>query len=146
MRHENYAQCKFYVYVSTDATADADSCSKFAAFILTLDKSELKIWIQIKHCLSSAKALLSRTTEPSWVAELMKKYYYTLNTFITINILLLIHKNTMSQIIHPVTGTKHHSPSMAGTQLHHRTYLRHHTDGRTDGPSLLELHVHGPQA
>ena len=28
--------------------------------------------------------LLSRTTEPSWVADLMKKYCYTLNTFITI--------------------------------------------------------------
>ena len=23
MGHENYAQCKFYVYVSTDATTDA---------------------------------------------------------------------------------------------------------------------------
>ena len=53
--HENYAQCKFYVYVSIDATAD--SCSKFAAFTFTLEKSELKILIHIKHCLSSAKAL-----------------------------------------------------------------------------------------
>ena len=43
MGHENYAQCKCYDYVSTDATADADSFSKFAAFILTLEKSELKI-------------------------------------------------------------------------------------------------------
>ena len=43
MVNENYAQCKFWVYVSTDATADADSCSKFAAFILTLEKSELEI-------------------------------------------------------------------------------------------------------
>ena len=57
MGHENSAQCKFYVCVSSDATADADSCSKFAAFILTLEKSELKIWIHIKHCLSSAKAI-----------------------------------------------------------------------------------------
>ena len=43
MEHENYAQCKFYVYVSTDATADAASCSTFASFILTLEKSEPKI-------------------------------------------------------------------------------------------------------
>ena len=57
MRHENYAQCKFYVYVSTDATADADSCSKFAAFILTLEKSEPKTWMHIKHCLRSAKSI-----------------------------------------------------------------------------------------
>ena len=35
MGHGKYAQCKFYVYVSTDATADADSCSNFAAFLLT---------------------------------------------------------------------------------------------------------------
>ena len=27
MGHGNYAQCKFYVYVSTDATADVASCS-----------------------------------------------------------------------------------------------------------------------
>ena len=41
MGHENYAQCKFYVYVFTDATADADSCSIFAAFILTIEKMAL---------------------------------------------------------------------------------------------------------
>ena len=38
--HKNYAQCKFYVNVSTDATADAASFSTFASFILTLEKSE----------------------------------------------------------------------------------------------------------
>ena len=57
MGHENNVQCKFYVYVSTDVTVDADSCWTLAAFILTLEKSELKIWIHIKHCLSSAKAI-----------------------------------------------------------------------------------------
>ena len=31
----NYAQCKFYVYVSTNLTADAASCWKLADFILT---------------------------------------------------------------------------------------------------------------
>ena len=41
--HENYAQCKFYVYVSTDATADAASCWTLTAFILTLEKSKPKI-------------------------------------------------------------------------------------------------------
>ena len=56
IRHENYAQCKFYVYVSTDATADAASCSTFASFILALDRTEPKIWMHIKHCLNSAKA------------------------------------------------------------------------------------------
>ena len=40
MGHENYAECKFYVYVSTDVTADAVSCWTNAAFILILDKSE----------------------------------------------------------------------------------------------------------
>ena len=34
MPHEHYAKCEFQVYVSTDVTADAASCSKFAAFIL----------------------------------------------------------------------------------------------------------------
>ena len=57
MGHEKYAQCKFYVYVSTDVTADAASCLTLAAFILTLEKSEPKIWMPIKHCLSSAKAI-----------------------------------------------------------------------------------------
>ena len=36
-RHQNYAQHKFYVYVSTDAIADAASCSTFASFILSLE-------------------------------------------------------------------------------------------------------------
>ena len=45
--HENYAHCKFYVDVSTDATADAAFCSTFASFIFTLEK----------HCLNSAKAI-----------------------------------------------------------------------------------------
>ena len=45
MGHENYmyAKCKFYVYVSTDVTADAASCWTLAAFILTLEKSKPKI-------------------------------------------------------------------------------------------------------
>ena len=57
MGHENYAQWKFYVYVSSDVTADAASSCAFAAFILTLEKSEPKIWMHIKQCLSSAKAI-----------------------------------------------------------------------------------------
>ena len=63
MRHENYAQSKFYVYVYTDATADAASCSTFASFILTLEKSEPKIWMHIKHCLNSAKAISIQETQ-----------------------------------------------------------------------------------
>ena len=43
MGHENYAQCKFYVDVSTDVTTDADSCWILASSILTLEKSEPKI-------------------------------------------------------------------------------------------------------
>ena len=39
MGHDNYAQRKFYVYASTDVTADAASCGTLAAFILTLQKS-----------------------------------------------------------------------------------------------------------
>ena len=57
MGHEYYAQCKFYVYVSTDVTADAASCWTLAAFILTLEKSQPKIEMHIKHCLSSATAI-----------------------------------------------------------------------------------------
>ena len=57
MGHENYAKCKFYVYVSTDVTADAASCLTLAAFILSLEKSKPKFWMHIKHCLSSAKAI-----------------------------------------------------------------------------------------
>ena len=57
MGHENYAQCKFYINVSTAATADAASCSTFESLILTLEKSQPKIWMHIKHCLKSAKAI-----------------------------------------------------------------------------------------
>ena len=57
IEHENYAQCKFYVYLSTDVTADAASCWTLAAFILTLQKNEPKIWMHIKQYLSSAKAI-----------------------------------------------------------------------------------------
>ena len=63
MAHENYAQCKFYVYVYTDATADADSCSIFASLILTLEKSEPKIWMHIKHCLNNVKARAIKETQ-----------------------------------------------------------------------------------
>ena len=55
--HENYAQWKFYVYVSTDVTADAASCWTIAAFVLLLKTSEPKILMHIKHCLRSAKAI-----------------------------------------------------------------------------------------
>ena len=57
MAHENCAKCEFYVNGSTNATADAASCSTFAAFILILGDSKPKIWIHINHCLSSAKAI-----------------------------------------------------------------------------------------
>ena len=50
MGHGNYAQCKFYVYVSTDATADAASCSTLTTFRLTLEKRKPKIWMHIEHC------------------------------------------------------------------------------------------------
>ena len=63
MGHENYAQCKFYVYVYNDATADAASCSTFASFILTLEKSEPKIWMHIKHCLNNVKAIAIQETQ-----------------------------------------------------------------------------------
>ena len=63
MGHENYARCKFYVYVSTDATADAACCSTFASFILTLEKNEPKIWMHIKHCLNSVQAIAIKETQ-----------------------------------------------------------------------------------
>ena len=57
MGREHYVQCKFYVYVCTDATAGAASCSTLAAFIFTLEKGKPKIWKHIKHFLSSVKAI-----------------------------------------------------------------------------------------
>ena len=48
---------KFNVYVPTDVTADAASCWTLVAFVLKSEKSEPKIWMHIKHCLSSAKAI-----------------------------------------------------------------------------------------
>ena len=53
MGQENYTQ----LYVSTDATADAATCSTLAAFISTLENSELKIRKHMRHCLSSDKAM-----------------------------------------------------------------------------------------
>ena len=58
MGHENYAQCKFYVSMDSDVTADVAYCCILAAFILTLEKSEPKIWMHIKRCLTRAKAIL----------------------------------------------------------------------------------------
>ena len=57
MGQDNYAKWEFYVYMATDVPADAAYCWTLAAFILTLEKSELKIWMHIKHCVSSAKAI-----------------------------------------------------------------------------------------
>ena len=57
MSHENYAKCKFYVYASTDATADAASCSTFAAFISTPEESKPKFWMHIKQCYTGAKTI-----------------------------------------------------------------------------------------
>ena len=57
------AQCKFYVYVYTDATADAASCSTFASFILTSEKGEPKIRMHIKNCLNSAKSIAIQETQ-----------------------------------------------------------------------------------
>ena len=50
MAHKNYVKCEFEVYVSTDATADAASCSTIAAFILIPEESEPKFWMHINHC------------------------------------------------------------------------------------------------
>ena len=57
MAHKNYATCEVYVYISTDATAYAASCSTLAAFIATPEESKPKIWMHIKQCLTSAKAI-----------------------------------------------------------------------------------------
>ena len=40
MGNENYAQCKFYVYVSTDVTSDAASCWTLAALTLKKGRTE----------------------------------------------------------------------------------------------------------
>ena len=52
----DYTQCKIYVLVSTDTTADDVSWSTLSVFILTLEKSEQKVWMHIKLCLGSAKS------------------------------------------------------------------------------------------
>ena len=54
MAHENYAKCEFVVYASSDATADAASCSNLVAFILTPKESKSKTWTHIKHCFKVA--------------------------------------------------------------------------------------------
>ena len=43
--------------MSTDVTADAASCWTLTAFIFTLEKSESKIRMHIKHYSSGAKAI-----------------------------------------------------------------------------------------
>ena len=49
---------KFWVlYVSTDASADRACCSTLASFMLTPKESNPKIWMHVKHCFSSAKAI-----------------------------------------------------------------------------------------
>ena len=63
MGNDNYAQFKFYVYVFTYVTADAASCWTLAAFILTYEKSESKIFMHIKYCLSSARAIPIQETQ-----------------------------------------------------------------------------------
>ena len=55
--HEIYAKIEIYVYVATDSTADAASCSKFAAFIWTPEDGKPNIWMHIQHCLGNAKAI-----------------------------------------------------------------------------------------
>ena len=45
------------MYVSTDLTVDAAFCLTFEAYIWTIEKSEPKIWMHIKHCLSNDKAI-----------------------------------------------------------------------------------------
>ena len=57
MVHKIYAKSEFQVDVSTDANADAASCSTFAIFILTPEEGKPKIWMHIIHCLGSAKAI-----------------------------------------------------------------------------------------
>ena len=68
--------------------------------------------------------------------RLNEKYCYTVNTFITLNILFTHTLNTKSQIIHSVTITLHHSPSMAGTQLCHMTRDITRTGGRFPSPGV----------
>ena len=53
----------FKFYVSTDATADAASCSRLAAIISTPEESKSKIWMHIKHCLVSAKSIPIREVQ-----------------------------------------------------------------------------------
>ena len=57
MGHGNYAKFKFKVYVSTGVTTDAASYSKFPAVTLGREESKPKIWMNSKHCLSSAKGI-----------------------------------------------------------------------------------------
>ena len=44
-------------FVYTDATADAASCSKLAAFELIREENTPKILMHVKHCLSNTKAI-----------------------------------------------------------------------------------------
>ena len=46
-----------FMYLLNNATADAASCSTFAAFILIPEENKPKIWMHINTCLSSAKVI-----------------------------------------------------------------------------------------
>ena len=60
MGHENYAQCKFYVYVSTDVTADAAFCWTLAA---SKERTENLNAHQTLFIISSAKAIPIQETQ-----------------------------------------------------------------------------------
>ena len=66
MALKNYAKCEFEVYVSTDVTAVAASCSALAAFILTPEDNsvpEMRIWsillikFDFKWCIHLSRSL-----------------------------------------------------------------------------------------
>ena len=39
-----------FKFMSTDATADAASCSTIAAFILIPEENEPEFWMHVNHC------------------------------------------------------------------------------------------------
>ena len=59
-RVENYGQCNFYVYMSTDATTDADSYLKFAAFILTAYDTVSKTHVNFLNLVYSCRGRFSQ--------------------------------------------------------------------------------------
>ena len=106
MVHEIFAQCEFKVYVSTDATADAASCSTFAAFILTHEEGKPKIKKQIQDCLGSAKAIPIQWVQKLICVDAAASYAENLHLWCLASILNIFFRNFVPKYLEQRCKTK----------------------------------------